>query len=115
VSWKEHAPVTQPTRAPAAPSRGEFLGIARWVWLAAWLPLLPTAAMSLLAPHFEAPLFETPPAIACLVLLPFLNLGAGRLANGSDASPAVAVALTTAAGSLLSFFGPALISLSRVA
>jgi hypothetical protein len=95
----------RPTPAP----RPRLLGIARWVWLVAWLPLLPTALMALAAPAFERPIFEVPLAILCLALLPLANLGVGR-ASRNDTVPAVAIGLTTVVGFLFPLFGPAIIA-----
>ena len=99
----------RPTPAP----RPRLLGVVRWVWLLAWLPLLPTALMALTVPAFELPMFEVPVPILCLALLSLANLGVGR-ASRSDTAPAVAVGLTTMVGVVFGLFGPAAISLWQV-
>ena len=93
---------------PAPPRR--ILGVVRWVWLVFWLPLLPTALMTLTAPAFEAPIFDVPLPLLCLVLFALVNLGVGR-ASHSDVAPAVAVTLTTVAGFAIALFGPAAVAL----
>jgi hypothetical protein len=99
---------------PAPVPHAKFLGIARWIWLLAWLPLLPTALFALWLPAFVAPVLDTPLPLLCLLLLPLVNLGAGRASSG-DTAPAVAVLLTTVAGYLFAQFGPLVVSLWRSA
>jgi hypothetical protein len=108
-SWPTHG-----WQTTASAPRPRYLGIARWVWFAAWLPMLPTLLFALVAPSFIAPILGVPLPILCLPLMSLVDLSVGRVSR-SDATPAAAVVVTTVSGSLFAFFGPLVVSWWQVA
>jgi hypothetical protein len=100
-------------RAPVAPRpQASLFGVVWWVWLVAWVPLLPAALMTLVAPAFMSPLFETSLSILALLALPLINLAVAR-AIRNDAAITAAIVLTTAGGGVIALFGPMTVAVIR--
>ena len=103
-------------QVPPSPSRPPrlYLGLPTWVWVFAWLPVVPTVFMALAAPGFLEPMTDPRvsivglPPIALYVLLPLINLAVARVTRNETAT-LITIAVTSFLGMTLTILGPAVV------